>query len=192
MTCIVVPLFIDTVVCSYKNVVIWIFAALLFIESFITIDPVTIKLFGRVNSEDRGSNIVNMSYSLYFDDSSIYNREYSYYRKMIEFILEDFEYRSDMALVFANEYSTGEQRDIMYWDNKKNKIVSSDLENAILIKFVGMDQVISPECKKLLYIFPMWTTPDYNAMTDNGEKEIIRDSTYNYKGFKVRCYEVAI
>ena len=190
LNCIILPLFINSSWSVYKTALMNVMAVLLFVQSFITIDPITIMLFERVNREETGSNIVNMSYQFCFDDSSIYNREYSYYREMIDFILKEFEYNPTMALVFPPAYSTGEQRDIMYWNDKEKRVVAGVSEDSFLIKFVKADEILSTDYEKLLFIYPMERIPDYNIITADGNREIVREMTYNYRGFKARCYEV--
>lgn len=170
-----------------QYVCISILVILLIAQSYASVDPLTTKIFIKISKSDSiSSNLVN-STSAKFDDSSIYNREYSYYYKAVSKVLKKAGYDQNSVVVFSDFENIPKgygYTELMYWNIKKNRIQTGEGENSIPL-VIANDLEEMSNYEKILYIVPFFSLEDSN-IKKNIEVEGIYEE--RYRTMSVKCY----
>lgn len=111
-------------------------AVVLFIQSFVSIDPVS--YFLAVPVTKYGNNLMINSATNNITDDSVYNREYTYYMKAINKVLKDMDISEGDIICF---YSTPYVYPYMYWDTEKEMLVTKESENAFWVEQISYQNI---------------------------------------------------
>lgn len=169
------------------NTALGIGTLILLIQSFVTIDPFTYMNFPVINYSDSPSKIVSADrYKL--DDGAVYNREYSYWGKTMNLVLEKAGYDADAIIVFSayeNIPKAYGYSDKMHWNIKKKQIQVNISEDTIPVLIANnADELIS--YNKIIYVVPFYALEedilpfDYSELQDTFEVE--------YRTLGAKCY----
>lgn len=138
------------------NFLLPIIVFLVIVQSYITIDPFTKLCFKSINHTDSNVGLVTASRTTILDDSSIYNREYSYYSRALAEVLRQVEYNNDSVLVFPEydniprAYGYSER---FLWNVVKEEIQAIENEDTIPIHIASEKNDLKGY-KKIIYIEP--------------------------------------
>ena len=137
---------IDMLISLKENVflkgIVTTIAILLVIQSMITIDPVSKKVFGTV--DDYGNSEILRE--VHF----VYNREYSYYYGAINVILKECNYDGTQDVSMFNVFPPYGPLDDYWWDTKACRMTPVNNSNTIMINFV-FDEVATYRTFSLKY-----------------------------------------
>ena len=169
------------------NIALGIGNLILLIQSFVTIDPFTYMNFPVINYSDSPSKIVSADgYKL--DDGAIYNREYSYWGKTMNLVLEKAGYDADTIIVFSayeNIPKAYGYSDKMHWNIKKKQIQVNSSEETIPVLIANNADELTAY-KKIIYVVPFYTHKEnilpfeYSELQDTFEVE--------YRTLGAKCY----
>lgn len=143
---------IGSIICCFT-------VGLVLIQSMVSIDPVSYKVFDPVPYY--GKNMFLSGYKLCgITERTIYNREYNYFDRAIEIILDEIDYQEGDLLFFAGHfpnpygYHPGSA-----WDPEARRIRTVEKENSVLLDF---HRVSIPEDKNPKRIITV-LEPDQDA-----------------------------
>ena len=151
-----------------------VLTALLTVQSYVSVDPVTTRVFIRISpSKDISSNLINLA-SENFDDTNIYNREYSYYYKALSKALAEADYDDSSAVVFSgfeNIPKVYGYTDILFWNMKSEKLQVGRTDNSIPLIIVNSPEEMK-QYEKIIYIVPFWKAEDSDILQNMDVKEM--------------------
>lgn len=156
-----------------KNCICFIVLALLLaVQSYISLDPITPKMY-----ENRTR----------FDDTVIYNREYSYHFKAVSRALETAGYEENSIVVLPGFASTIGQygyNDIMFWNPITARLEAGATNDSIPFK-VGRSMEEIKEFDRVIYIVPFYLPEDENILQN---LKIENEFEAKYRTRSVKCY----
>ena len=136
-------------------------AVLLIIQSMITIDPVSKKVFGTV--DDYGDSKI-LSW-VHF----VYNREYSYYYGAINEILKECDYDGTQDISMYNVLPPYGPLYDYWWDTRTCRMTSVNNPNTIMINFVfdkeGYNEFNPEHSRIIIYPYSANLSGDYGVAT---------------------------
>lgn len=161
-----------------------ILSAILFLEAYVTIDPVSLVAFetrdtgnGKIVTERLGSGVTGQA------DFCVYNHRFNYLDKAYNEILKDVNYHEGMdVLVWERSDDYGFQAAGVYWDLEEEKMVYSPGENRITIRgterkhFDSGAFIPGPEA---VFI----STPQFGIAEDVAEEYLKQYYEIRYKGY---------
>lgn len=164
-----------------------VLTALLAVQSYMSVDPVTTRMFIRISpSKDILSNLVNSGWA-YFDDGNIYNREYSYYYKALSKALAEADYDDSSAVVFTNFENIPKAygyAGILFWNMKSEKLQVGRTDNSIPLIIANSPEEMK-QYEKIIHIVPFWMAEDSDILQNMDVKEMYETS---YRTIPVKCY----
>jgi hypothetical protein len=172
-----------------------VLAILLLIQSFYSVDMVSNKVF--CNTDIGSANILSMhdSGSFQLNDSIVYNRQYVYYGKMMEKMLNEIDYDSNKAIVLLEDEtidgykvwgSYGYQ-----WDMKQRKMVyyESDKEGVISVDSFPHTEIKSLTNYDKIYVLKFQTNNEDILNQVLNQVMVLDSDTITYRGWEVVVYE---
>ena len=152
-------------------------AVLIFVQSMVSIDPVSYLVFDPVTYY--GKNLFISGYKVCaISERTIYNREYNYFDRAVEKILDEVDYREGDLVFFAGHFPNpyGYQP-LVAWDRKARRLRTVENENTVL---VDLDRVEIPEEKNPKRII---TILELGQDAEGKECQIVR-----YRSMAVKYY----
>lgn len=158
----------------------------LLVQSFITIDPLTYMNYPTINHSSSSSKLVTTGgYRL--DDASVYNREYSYWGRLLNVILENAEYDSETIIVFPSFENVPKAYgypDHMHWNYQKKRIQPNASEETIPVLIANSEEEV--EDKKILYIIPFYAQEEEcTFLTADRTVDVFEES---FRTLSAKCY----
>lgn len=157
------------------------------IQSFYTIDPLTILSFPALDRYGSGSKIIGCE-GYGFSDASGYSREYTYYLKMIEKMLDSVDYTEEYSLAFPYFVNKGSQQfgyaRRLLWDKAQRKIVPDNTDDTIEINIAtDMEQFESYDKRIYAIPFDQLDDEEFSKYREEG-----RQIDVEYKGMHITAY----
>lgn len=117
---------------------------LFLVQSYTTVDPVTLMLFENHPTTWDGTFCVVLpawNENKYLADTTVYNRQFSYLDRAFDRILEECDYQGEDIILYGNKrgtYFSG--RSFHYeWDTERRERVCEKTENSVPMKVVESD-----------------------------------------------------
>lgn len=154
---------------------------LLFIEAYVTIDPISLLAFK--NSDTGNVRIINEGYhtSTVQGDYGIYNHQYAYLGKAYDHILRAVGYHEGMdVLVWSDSYNYSIDRGY-YWNTETQKAELVSSEDTISIRVLDQESV-TKDGEKLQPEAVFVLVPQFGIVEEYAEKFIGQYYEIRYKG----------
>lgn len=183
-----------------RNILLSVLAVLMLIQSFITFDPVTKYLF--VNYNVGTVTMISATQGEYLADSMVYNQQFQYFDRALNLALEDVVTEEDARIIFPAIHdktwcfdgfaeTTETVRDYYisseYWDQKKSMRCMLPGKNRFEIGVYNVteqgswESILGGEC----YYFYVEFAGEQIAKNIKEKYNVLEESTYEYKGWKV-------
>ncbi|MDY3918784.1 MAG: hypothetical protein SOZ59_07240 [Candidatus Limivivens sp.] len=119
------------------------FLALFLMESYTTVDPLTMLMFDNYSTDDEGTKIVLPAWNnnQYLADTTVYNTQFHYLDKAFDKLLEICEYQGEDIILTGNQRGTyySGRRFEYEWDREKKTRVCIGNEGTIPIHVIESD-----------------------------------------------------
>lgn len=184
-----------------RSVIYFVVAACMLVQSFYSLDPVTNQLFPRMNVG--GTEIVSLkgNGAFAFNDSIVYNRQYSYWDKLNQIIFETIDYQESDVVILPEMYG-GETRISLvgtyesFWNLQDHSFQSCYEEGkAVWVSIATAAdkealKAIEADGRKFL-LFPSWYWDGTSGMEEFvSESEVVGKQEFSYRGWKAYLYEI--
>lgn len=201
-----------------RRIVICACIILLLVQSFITIDPITLGIFEKIKI---GCTYLSSANVLYSKDSHVaimdetvkilalspyaeYNRQFMYKDKLMEKAVDGIRYTSNDIIILPDmfpPYTSGPffgYADCNYFsreDGRVYQIYDSVLPSDKSLEHINY-QVFNKDLEYDLfnydhiYYFAFEFDEDYNVVDDLSAFEVLETMAFSYRGWKVNVYEV--
>lgn len=170
------------------NLVLSLITILVLVQSFITIDPMTIMSFTPVNRSTANTNLVSASSNGGFNDSTFYNREYTNYIGLLEKTLKELHYNETTMIVLPLYENIPQGYDYDHnflWDMEDEKIVVVDSEHTIPIIMAVDETSLGGGYERIVYLVPFFAELDQDILT---QLEPVEESTITYRNMNLKYY----
>lgn len=130
--------------CKRAAVLYCAVTVLFLVQSYTTVDPVTLMLFENHPTTWDGAHCVVLpawNENGYLADTTVYNRQFSYLDRAFDQVLEECDYQGEDIILYGNQrgtYFAG--RSFHYeWDTERKERVCEKTENSVPLKVVESD-----------------------------------------------------